>query len=319
MSKLRVCILGGTGFVGQHLSARLVKDGHSVRVLTRNRERHRDLLVLPTVEVVEADVYNLQALDQQLRSMDAVINLIGVLHDEPKEGRSFQQAHVEMARKIQEACTRNGVKRILHMSALHADSGKGSSRYLRSKGEAENIIHNTAHHNVTSFRPSVIFGPGDSFLNRFAGLLRITPKLAPFFLVCPKARFAPVYVGDVVNVMAQALENRNTYGKRYDLCGPTVYTLQHIVQLTANYIGQPRRIIGLGDSLSKLVAFMPGKFFTPDNYDSMKTDSVCDKPFPALFNITPTPLEAIAPLYLGQHKLRSRLTGYRNQAGRQQS
>lgn len=316
MSKLHVCILGGTGFVGQHLSVRLAGEGHKVRVLTRNRERHRDLLVLPTVEVVEADIYDSEALAQQLRGMDAVINLVGVLHDEKRTGRGFQGAHVALARKLHDASTKAGVKRILHMSALNADSGKGSSRYLRSKGEAENIIHNTAHIAVTSFRPSVIFGPGDSFLNRFATLLRLTPRLLPFFLVCPTARFAPVYVGDVVKAMAQAISNRDTFGKRYDLCGPKIYTLQQIVQLTARTIEAPRRIIGLGNGLSKFIAMLPGKFFTMDNFNSMKTDSVCSKPFPAVFDITPMALESIAPLYLGKRKVRERLFGYRANANR---
>lgn len=313
MSKLNICILGGTGFVGQHLCARLASDGHNVRILTRKRERHRDLLVLPTVDLVEADIYDNASLARQFAGMDAVINLIGVLHDEKRAGHGFRQAHVDLARRILEACGKAGIKRILHMSALNADSGKGSSRYLRSKGEAENIIHNTAHIAVTSFRPSVIFGQGDSFLNRFAALLRLTPRLAPFLLVCPNARFAPIYVGDVVSAMAQSITNRHTFGKRYDLCGPKVYTLREIVQLTAQYIGEPRRIIGLGSGLSQLIAALPGKFFTLDNFDSMKIDSVCDKPIPALFDITPSPLEAIAPLYLGKNKGRSRLTAYRSQ------
>lgn len=316
MSKLRVCILGGTGFVGQHLSTCLAKQGHRVRVLTRHRERHRDLLVLPTAEVVEADIYDSNVLLRQFSGMDAVINLIGVLHDERRAGHGFQHAHVELARKILTACGKAGVKRILHMSALNADSGKGSSHYLRSKGEAEHIMHNTAHIAVTSFRPSVIFGPGDSFLNRFAGLLRLTPRLAPFLLVCPEARFAPVYVGDVVNAMAQSLTDKRTFGKRYELCGPTVYALKQIVQLTAQYIAEPRTIIGLGDALSKLIAMLPGKFFTMDNYNSMKKDSVCSKPFPDVFNLSPTALESVAPLYLGKQRGRARLFSYRTQARR---
>jgi uncharacterized protein YbjT (DUF2867 family) len=316
MSKLRICILGGTGFVGQHLCARLASEDHTLRVLTRRRERHRDLLVLPTVEVVEANVYDSKALVDQFSGMDAVINLIGVLHDDPHAGRGFQQAHVELARKVLEAATKAGVKRLLHMSALHADSGKGSSRYLRSKGEAENIAHNTTKIAVTSFRPAVMFGPGDSFLNRFAGLLRLTPRLAPFLLPCPNARFAPVYVGDVVSAMAQSLSNKQTFGKRYDLCGPKAYTLRELVQLIAQYTATPRTIVGLGDGFSKFIARLPGKFFTIDNFNSMKTDSVCSQPFPPVFQIEPTPLESIAPHYLGKKSVRKRLFNYRTQAKR---
>lgn len=316
----KVCILGGTGFVGNAITSALAKQNIEVHVLTRHRERHRDLLVLPTVKIIEADIHNPATLNKQFAEVDAVINLVGVLHDRrhPKDG--FQSAHVALARKILDASQKTGIRRILHMSALNADSGRGTSQYLRSKGEAENIIHNTAHIAVSSFRPSVIFGPGDSFLNRFANLLEMVPASLPFVLACPNARFAPIYVQDVAQCFVKALNHKATYGKHYDLCGPAQYTLRELVAYTAKLLGSPRMIIGLSPGLSQLQAtimgMLPGKLFTLDNYNSMKLDSVCKKPFPEIFQLQPTPLEAIAPAYISDATIRQRYLSMRQFAGR---
>ena len=172
MTKIHnVCVLGGTGFVGRHIVAQLAKQKHHIKVLTHNRERHRDLLVMPTVTVTNANIHDVNALKQEFVGCDVVINLVGILNEANRKTRSFQGAHVELARKVIEACRANRITRLLHMSAIKADAGRGTSRYLRSKGEAENLVHTTKDVNVTSFRPSVIFGTEDSFLNRFAMLL----------------------------------------------------------------------------------------------------------------------------------------------------
>ncbi|MCG6971210.1 MAG: complex I NDUFA9 subunit family protein [Gammaproteobacteria bacterium] len=316
----RVCILGGSGFVGHHIIAQLASHKHHVKVLTRNRERHRDLLVLPTVVVNNANVHDPITLKEEFAGYDVVINLVGVLNEEGQKDRSFQGAHVELARKVMEACRVNRIKRLLHMSALNADAGRGSSRYLRSKGEAENLLHTTKEINVTSFRPSVIFGPEDSFLNRFAGLLKITPKVVPFPLACPNSRFAPVYVEDVAKAFVNAIDNKAAYGKHYNLCGPKEYTLKELVQYTGELIGEKRMILGLSQSLSKLQAIIfsmvPGKPFTFDNYLSLLQDSICKEPFPQEFGFTPTALEAIAPYYLANKQSRARLDIARKAARR---
>jgi NADH dehydrogenase len=316
----RVCILGGTGFVGHHIVAQLAKDKHHVKVLTRNRERHRDLLVMPSVVVKNANVHDVNSLKAEFAGYDVVINLVGILNDEGKKDRSFQGAHVELARKIMEACRANRISRLLHMSALNADAGRGSSRYLRSKGEAENLLHTTKDINVTSFRPSVIFGPEDSFLNRFAGILKITPKFAPFPLACPNSRFAPIYVEDVAKAYVSAIDNKATFNKHYDLCGPKEYTLKELVKYTGELIGEKRMILGLSQGLSKLQAIvlsiMPGKPFTFDNYLSLLQDSVCKQPFPDVFGFKPTALEAIAPYYLANKKSRRRFDTARKTARR---
>ena len=307
--KRNICILGGTGFVGHHVISCLVRDGHNVRVLTRNRERHRDLLVLPTVEVITANVHDEKALKKYFSGQDVVINLVGILNEKRDNGKGFYHAHVALADKVIKACRTHNIRRLIHMSALNADPGTGSSYYLRSKGEAEHHVHAAVDMDVTSFRPSVIFGPDDSFINRFAGLLKITPYVFP--LACGNSRFAPVFVEDVANAFAKSINMPSTYGKRYNLCGPHTYTLTAIVNYIAKILKLRRQVIPLGKFFSAVQAnfleYVPGKPFSRDNYRSLQMDSVCpegDSVLKDVFGITPTAMEAAVPQYLLQKTAR---------------
>lgn len=308
--KYKICVLGGTGFVGFHLVHNLAEAGHSLRVLTRRRERHRELLVLPTVDLVQADIHDAQTLVDQFEGCDVVINLVGVLNEGKRGGDSFHDAHVALVQNIVAACRANGVGRLLHMSALNADARQGRSAYLRSKGEGEDIAHHGADKGirVTSFRPSIIFGPGDHFFNRFAALLKWVPLALP--LACPGSRYAPVFVEDVVKAFCRALDHRDTHGQRYELCGPNQYTLQQLVEYTAAVTGRRRMILPLGDRLSRLQArvmeHLPGKPLTYDNYLSMQQDNVCQgEGFPPLFELSPVSVEAVVPYYLTQRHQRA--------------
>ena len=315
-----ICILGGTGFVGQHLVSRLVRDGHQVRILTRHRERHRDLLVLPTVEVIQANVHNETDLKKNFAGQDVIINLVGILNESGHNGKGFQRAHVQLAQKIVQACEQNKITRLLQMSALNAtaDPRQEVSHYLHSKGQAEQLVHVIKSMDVTSFRPSVIFGPGDSFFNRFYRLLQLTPFIMP--LACPNARFAPIYVGDVVEAFMHSLYDARTHDQHYDLCGPKTYTLLELVKYTASFLPYKRTLIGLGPILSKIQAtlmeFATGKPFSRDNYQSLQIDSVCKGKFPDIFQITPHSIEEIVPQYLANQCARGRLQSFRNKARR---
>ena len=295
----RVCVLGGTGFVGQRLAARLVQRGHSVKVLTRRRFRHRELLVLPTLELVEADVYDPGVLRREFEGMDAVVNLVGILNERGHSGAGFRLAHVELTEGVLQACRGARVRRLLHMSALNADK-QGPSHYLRTKGEAAALVLAAKQLETAVFEPSVIFGPGDSLLTRFAGLLKRVPLVFP--LAFPKARFAPVYVGDVAEAFARCLESRPAPGQRYPLCGPKVYSLKQLVDYTARLCGCRRLILGLPRPAAWLQAalmeWLPGKPFSLDNYRSLTKDSVSDEDGLAELQISATPLEAVAPLYI---------------------
>lgn len=315
MNHNSICILGGTGFVGTQLACKLAASGRSVRLLTRNRERNKHLLVVPGISIVEMDIFDLNQFKHQLKNIDAVINLVGILNEKQHNGSGFHKAHVQLPEQIIEACLSNNIHRVLHMSALHADAISGSSHYLRTKGEGEIVLHavSTKNLQVTSFRPSVIFGPDDSFFNRFASLLKITPGIFP--LACPKARFAPVYVGDVAHRFIQALDDKSTYNKRYDLCGPKEYSLIELVKYTARQLGIKRAVVGLPDPISHLQAaileWFPGKPFSLDNYNSLKIDSTCKQT-----SSEPTSIESTVPFYIGNKSMQKNYAAYRKNVRR---
>ena len=245
-------VVGGSGFVGRHLVAALAARGARVTVPTRRRERAKHLILLPTVDVIEADVRDSRALAGLAAGRDAVVNLVGILHSRrarPGEegpnhyGPQFAQAHVELAQSVVAACREAGVSRLLHMSALGAGA-RAPSEYLRSKGIGEQLVLAADDLAATVFRPSVIFGPEDRFLNLFAQLAALLPVLA---LGSSGARFQPVYVGDVVRACIAALESREAAGKRYDLCGPREYTLRELLDYVCRITGRRRLIVGLPD------------------------------------------------------------------------
>lgn len=319
MSHETICILGGTGFVGRHLAHRLTHHGYKVRILTRRRERHRGLIVNPDITLLQANVHESADLQQHFSNVDAVINLVGILNESGKKGEGFRRVHVELPEKIVAAAVASGVPRLLQMSALNADAGEQNSLYLKSRGEGENLVHAAAGQGlvVTSFRPSVIFGAGDSFFNRFATLLKLSRPVFP--LACPNSRFAPVCVTDVVEAMCRALDDA-TGGERMDLCGPNVYTLRELVEYTRDQLGLKCHITGLGDRLSRLQArvlgLMPGKPFTMDNYYSLQKDSVCTNNALPSLGITPTPIAAVVPGYLAQRNARGHYREFRRHSRR---
>src|SRR5574337_709158 len=183
MTIQQLVILGGTGFVGSHLVQRLADDGHRMVLLSRNRERHRALGVLPGVNVRNADVYDDEAPRQYFAGADAVINLVGILN--PSGPHTFQRAHVELTRRVIAACESAGVTRLHQMSSLKA--GQGLSQYLKTRGEAEALVKASAL-DWTIYQPSVIFGAGDGLVSRFATLLRRLPVLP---LARARSRMAP--------------------------------------------------------------------------------------------------------------------------------
>lgn len=313
VASLRIVVLGGSGFVGSALAARLVAAGHEVVVPTRSRERARHLILLPTVDVVETDIHDPTRLAALVRGADAVVNLVGILNESGRD--SFARVHVELARNAIAACRAGGVPRLLHMSALNADPA-GPSRYLRSKGEAEALVA-ASPLAWTVYRPSVIFGEGDSFLSLFARLAHALPVIA---LPAADARFQPVWVGDVVSAFERSLARPETVGQRYDLCGPKVYTLRELVSYAAETSGAVRPIVPLTGALATLQAFvlerLPGKLMSRDDLASMTLDSVCGCPFPAVFGVEPASLEALAPTWLAPDAGRDRYDAMRASVGR---
>lgn len=302
---MRILVIGGTGFIGRHLIARLSGAQHQILVPTRRYGQGRDLQLLPTVTLLDRDVHDDAALDELARGCDAVVNLVGILHGKSGRpyGSDFAQAHVHLPQRIARACRRQGVRRLLHVSALGADSA-GASMYQRSKGDGEAAIQKELadwrEGGWTIFRPSVVFGPDDNFTNMFARLARWLPVLP---LAGAQARMQPVYVGDVVSAMVTALGDSHTCGKAYELGGPQVYTMGEIARLCAAWGGHPRPVIGVPMGVGRLQAMLfeclPGRpLMSRDNLDSLRRDNICLGPIAPELNVVPTGLEAVVPGYL---------------------
>lgn len=314
----QILVLGGTGFIGRHVLNRLAALSHRAIVPTRRLSHARDLYLLPTADFVVADIHDDATLARLVRGCQAVINLVGVLHSPAARGgepygSAFARTHVSLPRRLAEACEAAGVEQILHVSALGA-SADAPSEYLRSKAAGEQAVRGSGKVATTIFRPSVVFGPEDRFLNLFAEFERLLPLM---FLPCPQARFQPVYVQDVASAISASLLNPAAYGANYPLCGNTVYTLTQLVEYVGRVTGHRRPVMGLSPSMSAMQARMmelsPLKLLTLDNIRSMQVDSVCDQPLP--FGLRATSLEAVAPSWLTSGP-RKRFSFFRSRAGR---
>ena len=309
MTAQRIVLIGGSGFLGSAIAARLCAAHHNVLIPTRHRSRAAHLLLLPTAEVVDADVHDPAQLAQMMGGADAVISLVGILHSRPGTpyGADFARAHVELPHKITTACRDAGVGRLVHVSALGANPD-GPSGYQRSKAAGEAAIQAAASDTLatTILRPSVIFGRGDSFLNLFARLVRLFPVLP---LAGADARFQPVYVEDVAEVVLRCLGTPGSSGQTHELGGPRVYTLRKLVRYVATLLGRHPLIIALPERLALLQAALmelaPQPLMSRDNVLSMRVDNITAAPLPC--GISATSLETVAPAWISDDTPRARV------------
>lgn len=345
---MNILVLGGCGFVGRAVTARLVERsggaGGRIVVPTRRIAHGRPIQSLPTVEVIEADVHNEVRLARLVRDCDAVVNLVGILHGDEAE---FRHVHVELPRKLARVCTGAGLRRVVHVSAIGVASD-APSRYLRSKAAGEAALKaSTAGDaalkgvraggdgarrglpvggapgklDLTILRPSVMFGAEDRFLNLFAKLQAVLPVVP---LAGTDALFQPVWVEDVAQAIVACLDRPETAGQVFECTGPQMLSLRDIVRLVGRWSGHSRPVLALPRSLARLQALLmewaPGEpLMSRDNLDSMRVPSVASGKLPGLheLGIMPTALEAVAPQYLGRAiSGRGRLNLLRAGAGR---
>jgi uncharacterized protein YbjT (DUF2867 family) len=311
----RVTVLGGSGFVGSSLVAKLDASGYQVTVLTRRREDAKHLILLPKVHVLECDLDDKQKLKQYLEGSDVVINLIGILFESNQS--TFEKIHHQLPRRLAQLCNELGIRRLIHMSALQA-SKSAPSEYLKSKAAGEAAIGEFSKKlDVTIFRPSIIFGRGDNFFNMFASIVRLLPII---FLAKPNAKFQPIWVEDVSSCFVNAIENKRAYGKTYEIGGPEIYTLRELVEKVMLVLNKPRPIIGLNDRLSYLQGLvmecLPIKLMSRDNVKSMRVENVTSQNKAHELGVNLMPIEAIVPEYLTNDTPRAAYNGFRSAAGR---
>ena len=323
----KVLVLGGTGFVGSHVCQKLALLPLRITLPTRRIENAKHLQSLPTVDVLQADVHDERALTSLLAGHDAVINLVAILHGTEA---AFNRVHVELPQKLARACMGQGVRRVVHVSALGA-ALDAPSMYQRSKARGEQALSVSVHArmqdaalDLTLLRPSVIFGAEDKFLNVFAKLQQIFPVIP---LAGADTRFQPVWVDDVAQAIVQCLQDPKTAGQVFDLCGPDVMTLRQLVEFSGKASGirhgEGRPVFGLPLALGRLqaalMALAPGEpLMSRDNLDSMAVDNITDGRLPGLaaLGITPSSVEAIASVYLSARGKRSGFQDMRRTAGR---
>lgn len=312
----RILVLGGTGFVGRAVCERLTQRSSSDRITvpTRRLARGNGVRLLPTVDLVQAQVHDDQQLQQLVQGADVVINLIAILHGTEAD---FQRVHVELPRRLVNACQGAGVKRVVHVSALGA-SPSAPSLYLRSKAAGEAVLASSGL-DVTVLRPSVIFGAHDRFLNLFARLQSVAPLMP---LAGAQARLQPVWVEDVAQAISQALDMPSSVGQTFECAGPQVYTLSELVHLAGRWSGHDRPQWALphwaGWLQAAAMECLPGEpLMSRDNLASLAVPNVASGHAPDLraMGITPTAMECVAPRYLADLFLQADLDRFRAGSG----
>lgn len=280
----QVLVLGGSGFVGRAFAARCAAHGMQwhLRVATRRLAHGAVLRSLPGLDLIEADVHDPGALARLLDGVDAVVNLVAILHGRAGE---FERVHVELPRTIARACRAAGVERLIHVSALGVGP-QAPSLYLRSKTAGELALRESGLA-PTVLRPSVVFGDEDRFLNLFAELQALSPVVP---LPCASALLQPVWVRDLAQALLCCVERPETAGQVYEVAGPEVFTLRELVRLAGRRAGHARPVIGLPAMLGELQAWVlehlpGGPLMSRDNLRSMRVPNVATGALPGLADL----------------------------------
>jgi NADH dehydrogenase len=303
-------IFGGSGFIGRYLVQELAKSGSRIRIATRDPHlaaHVKPLAVLGQLELVRADLRLPASVARAADGADAVVNLVGVLDD---RDHGFAAIHVAGAGAVAEAARTAGARAFVHVSAIGADADSASA-YGRSKGEGEAAVR-AAFPGATILRPSIVFGPEDQFLNRFAGLMRLAPVMP---VVAGGTRFQPVYVADVARAIAAALADPASHGgKTYALGGPEAISMRALLAWIAAETGRSPSFIevpdGLAAALARLVGWLPGAPLTHDQWLMLQADNVVAGQADGLaaMGIEPTPMRAVAPQWLVRFRRRGRFS-----------
>jgi uncharacterized protein YbjT (DUF2867 family) len=309
MAERLVTIFGGSGFIGRHLVQHLAAQGWRVRVAVRDTQSAAFLRPAGTVgqiSLVPVSITDEAGVTAAVRGADAVVNLVGILSERGK--RTFQKIHVDGASNVAKAAAAAGVKRLVQMSALGADKNSPSS-YARSKDAGE-MAARGIFPSVTIFRPSVVFGTEDGFFNMIGRMAQLSPALVYFTNTNPHApagggtKFQPVYVGDVVEAIAQSLSGEGHAGKIYELAGPRVIDMRDACNIVNRETQRRRWLLGVPYPIAQVIAwflqFLPTPPVTPDQVKLLKIGNVATgrRPGLAVFGITPTTVEVVVPTYL---------------------
>jgi uncharacterized protein YbjT (DUF2867 family) len=301
MRNLRVCAVGGSGFIGRYVVKRLAERGAVVSVVSRHATEARFLRPMGDVgqiALIDAGLADETPLARGFEGASAVVSSVGILYERGRQ--RFQLLHVDGPARLARLAAAAGAKQFVHVSALSAKA-QAASAYARSKAEGEAAVK-AAFPAATILRPSLVFGPEDDFFNRFAGMARVSPALP--LVGGGGTRFQPVYVGDVADAVASVLEQPEAAGMTYELGGPAVLSFRELMALMLRETGRHRLLVPMPWGLASLAAFFmqfaPKPLLTPDQVKLLRTDTVVSPGAPGLrdLGITPTALELELPTYL---------------------
>ncbi len=290
----RVCIIGGSGFVGRAIVDQAIGAGHRVTVACRHPERSRDLMVKGAA-LTRVDVVDGAGIDAAVAGHDVVIYLVGLLFEKGRQ--NFAAAHVDGVARVLEACQRAGVQQYLHMSALGA--GKVSeSAYARTKAAAEQLVAASGL-NWTIFRPSIIYGAGDNFFNQFKAM---SDKLPVMPVISGTTRFQPIWVEDVARAFVRSIDNHHVRAQTYELGGPGIFTFQAMLELLMQVLKRQRTFIPVPPLAAKVMAVftsvLPTPPITPDQLKLLGHDNIVEgDAYPAMFGKAAA-LEQVLPSYI---------------------
>lgn len=304
-----VTVFGGTGFVGSQVVSALARRGWRIRIACRRPDRAWKLQTaggVGQIKAIRCDATDAAQVGEAIHGADAVINLVGILYE--GGGRKFETLHVGVSRNIAEACAAAGVDRLVQVSALGANP-ESQSDYARTKAEAEMAVREVKPDAVI-VRPSVVFGAGDDFLNKFAKMAQLSPVLP--LVGGGQTKFQPVYVGDVAEAIARATGRGESAGQTYELGGPAVMTFEEVLKLvsretyrTPGLLPLPffaARIVGALAQLTAIVGIKP--VLTEDQVVLLQSDNVVSDGAQGLadLGIQPTGVEAVAASYLWRYR-----------------
>lgn len=303
MSRL-VTLFGGGGFLGRYVAQELLKGGTRLRIAER-RPRHawflKPLGGLGQTQFAAADISRPDSVARAVAGSDAVVNLVGILKGD------FETVHVAGARNVAAAARAAGADTLVHVSAIGADPAS-ASRYGASKGRGEEAVRG-AFPAAIVVRPSILFGPEDDFVNRFARMAQILP-IVP--VIRPEMKLQPAFVGDVARAVATAAMRPDAYrGQTYELGGPQVLSMAELVAWIADAIGRARPILALPDPVAAAMArfgFLPGAPLTRDQWRMLQSDNIVAEGAEgfAAFGVDPAPLAALAPRWLVRYRRHGR-------------
>lgn len=297
-----ITVLGGGGFVGRYVVQRLLARGARVRIAGRNPRQAlflKPLGGLGQIQFVAADVRDAASVARATAGSDAVINLAGAFAD-------MQAVHADGARHVAQAAEAAGVRTLVHISAIGADSD-GASAYGRSKGDGEAALR-AAFPGAAILRPSIVFGREDRFINRFAGMIRALPVVP---VIAPKTKLQPVYVGDVADAVVAALDEAAT-GRTFQLGGPQILTMAELLRWIAKATGRRPLFVDIPDTVASALAtglgWAPGAPITRDQWRMLQRDNVVASDAAGLgaLGVTPTSLASVADGWLVQYRRHGR-------------